>query len=53
MRDCYDHLERTGRLTKKFTTPFREMGYKPWKIDREAYKDVVIGRKKSNDNTLL
>ena len=53
MRDCYNHLEQTGRLTKKFTTPFREKGHKPWKIDREAYKDVVVGRKKSNDNTLL
>lgn len=53
MRDCYAHLEKTGRLTRTFKTPFRQPGYKPWKIDREAYKDVVVGRKQSNDNTLL
>jgi ferredoxin len=53
MRECYNHLEKTGKLTKKFTTPFREPGFKHWKIDRSLYPDVVVGKKKSKDNTLL
>ena len=53
MRECYNHLEKTGKLTKKFTTPFRGKNFKPWKIDRDAYPDVVVGKKKSNDTTLL
>ena len=53
MRECYNHLEKTGKLTKKFTTPFRDKNYKPWKIEREAYQDVIVGKKKSNDRTLL
>mgnify|MGYP006931954091 FL=1 len=53
MRECYNHLEKTGRLTKRFTTPFREKGFKHWKIDRSLYPDVVVGSKKSNDRTLL
>ena len=51
MRECYVHLEKTGRLTKKFTSPFRKRP--PWKIDREATKDILVGQKKSNDKTLL
>ena len=53
MRECYNHLEKTGRLTKKFTTPFREKGFKHWKIDRSLYPDVVVGQKTSSDKTLL
>ena len=54
MRECYAHLEKTGKLTKKFTTPFRRPGWKPWKIDRSLYPDIVVGQKhKSKDNTLL
>lgn len=51
MRECYIHLERTGRLTKKFSSPFRKR--KPWVIDREATKDIVVGTKQSKDRTLL
>ena len=53
MRECYNHLEKTGKLTKKFTTPFRERGFKHWKIDRSLYPDIVVGQKQSNDKTLL
>lgn len=51
MRECYVHLEKTGRLTRKFDTPFRKR--KPWVIDREATKDIIVGKKQSKDNTLL
>ncbi len=54
MRECYAHLERVGRLTKKFSTPFRKPGWKPWKIDRSLYPDIVVGNKKrSKDDSLL
>ncbi|MGI5922699.1 MAG: hypothetical protein ACOX9E_02025 [Lentisphaeria bacterium] len=36
MRECYVHLEETGRLTHKFATKFRKR--KPWKIDRSKAK---------------
>jgi ferredoxin len=52
MRECYIHLEKTGRLKKKFDTPFRKR--KPWIIDRSKPSTVLVGRKrKSNDNSLL
>jgi epoxyqueuosine reductase len=51
MRECYNHLEQTGRLTKKFNNKFRK--HKPWCIDREKVKNIIVGKKKSNDNTLL
>lgn len=51
MRECYIHLEKTGRLTKKFVSPFRKR--KPWRIDREETKDIKVGIKQSNDKTLL
>ena len=54
MRECYNHLEKTGKLTKKFTTPFRDPGFKHWKIDRSQYPDIVVGQKhQSKDTTLL
>lgn len=34
MRACMVHLERRGKLKNKFTTPFREPGHKPWRVDR-------------------
>jgi len=44
MRECYIHLEKTGRLKKKFATPFRKR--KPWIIDRLKYnKDYVVGKR--------
>ena len=44
MRECYAHLEKTGKLTRKFTTPFRKPDYKPWKVDRSQYPDIVVGK---------
>ena len=32
MRECYIHLEKTGKLTRKFKNEFRKR--KPWVIDR-------------------
>jgi len=43
MRECYIHLEQTGRLTRKFKSKFRKR--KPWVIDREKFKDYIVGRK--------
>ncbi len=37
MRECYIHLEKTGRLKKKFAFPFRKRT--PWKIFREGWSD--------------
>ena len=51
MRECYIHLEKTGKLTKKFHTPFRKR--KPWVIDREATKDIIVGPKKQKEENLL
>ncbi len=51
MRECYIHLEKTGRLKKKFDTPFRKR--KPWSIDREKVKGILVGKKQSNDTSLL
>lgn len=34
MRECYIHLEQTGRLKRKFASKFRKR--KPWCIDRKA-----------------
>ncbi len=31
MRECYVHLEQTGRLTRKFNSKFRKR--KPWKLE--------------------
>jgi len=42
MRECYIHLEKVGRLTKKFHAPFRKR--EPWKIDREATKGQIVGQ---------
>ena len=39
MRECYNHLEKTGKLTKKFTTPFRDKNYR--NFAREAAEKVV------------
>ncbi len=41
MRECYIHLEKTGKLTRKFVHPFRKRP--PWKIFREGWSDT--GRK--------
>lgn len=45
MRECYIHLEQTGKLTHKFTSQFRKR--KPWKIDRS--ENGGQGGKKSDD----
>lgn len=34
MRECYIHLEQTGKLRKKFTSPFRKRA--PWSLNRDA-----------------
>ena len=32
-RACYASMERRGVLTNKFKEPFREKGWKPWRLD--------------------
>lgn len=44
MRECYIHLEKMGRLKKKFEEPFRKRT--PWKIDRQDTDEEI-----RDDNT--
>ncbi|MDF2613108.1 MAG: hypothetical protein K0S71_894 [Clostridia bacterium] len=43
MRECYIHLEQTGRLTRKFENKFRTR--KPWSIDRSQHAGQEIKSK--------
>jgi len=42
VRECYNHLEKTGKLTRKFHNPFRTK--KPWRLTDEA---ASAGQRKS------
>ena len=48
IRECYIHLEKTGRLTRKFAEPFRKR--KPWVIDRDAARSEVEKVTQTPDN---
>lgn len=49
MRECYIHLEKTGRLRKKFTSPFRKRP--PWRIDRGNPQEQT-GENQAGDDAL-
>ena len=51
MRECYIHLEKTGRLKRKFTSPFRKR--KPWRIELDGGEHAVEGSAEGPDENVL
>lgn len=51
MRECYIHLEATGKLKKKFKSKFRKR--EPWRISLEGENRQVAGNDKRPDEDVL
>jgi hypothetical protein len=50
MRECYAHLESTGKLTRTFYNKFRDKNVKPWRITPEMREAFVKRGSEDFDN---